>query len=166
MNNVAELLRLINNLIKTGTIAEIDHEGPRVRVRSGDLLTNWIPWCERRAGATRDWDPPTIGEQVILLSPGGDPASAVVLCSINSAANPPPVNAANLTHRLYPDGAVIEYDHEAHHLRAVLPGSAEVTADGAVSVTAQGAIDIESAADISITAAGYITLSGARIDLN
>ena len=35
MNNVAELLRLIHNLIRTGTIAEVDHAAARVHARGG-----------------------------------------------------------------------------------------------------------------------------------
>ena len=57
--NLVELLRLIHNLIRLGTIAEVDHARARVRVQSGELLTNWLPWIEARAGTTRDWDPPT-----------------------------------------------------------------------------------------------------------
>ena len=38
----------------------------------------------QRAGADREWDPPTIGEQVVLLSPSGNLAQGVVLTGLFS----------------------------------------------------------------------------------
>ncbi|MGQ7242825.1 phage baseplate assembly protein V [Salinicola sp. V024] len=134
MNSV-EIARLLNNLIRIGTVEKIDHAAARVRVQSGDLLTDWIPWREQRAGKTRTWNPPTKGEQVLLFAPGGEMRGAIVVMGINSSENPPPVNDPNLTHWLMPDGAVIEYDHEASHLRATLPGSASIDAQADVTVT-------------------------------
>src|SRR5690606_35044517 len=91
MNNTAELLRLINNLIRLGTIAEVDYPNARVRVRDGELLTAWRPWIECRSGTTRTWNPPTLGEQAVLFSPGGDPATAVVLTGLYRDQHPAPV---------------------------------------------------------------------------
>ncbi|ROT46076.1 phage baseplate assembly protein V [Pusillimonas sp. NJUB218] len=107
-----ELARLIQNLIRIGTIMDIDHgDPPRVRVKTGNLQTDWRPWCERRSGQTKTWDPPTRGEQVILLSPGGDIAGAYILCSLGSDSNPPPSHSPDETVRQYPDGAVAKYNH-------------------------------------------------------
>ncbi|GHC17592.1 baseplate assembly protein [Kushneria pakistanensis] len=130
-----ELARLMQNMIRLGTIAEIDHAAARVRVTTGDLLTEWLPWLESRAGQSRTWNPPTIGEQVVLLAPGGELAGAVVLGAINSNAHPAASDDPNLTRLRLPDGAVIEYDHAASHLRADLPGSAAITAPAGVTVT-------------------------------
>jgi len=156
--NTVELTRLLHNLIRLGTIAEVDHDAARVRVQSGELLTDWLPWFERRAGTTRDWDPPTKGEQVMVFSPGGDPRAGIVLTGIFSDAHSAPADSGDIWRRIMPDGAVLEYDHKASHLQAKLPGSA--------SVNAEGAIAIESGADINITAAGNVAIKGARIDLN
>jgi len=107
-----ELARLLQNLIRVGTIMAIDHgDPPRVRVKTGSLETDWRPWTERRAGQTTTWDPPTIGEQVIMLSPGGDLAGAYILCSVGSDNNPPPSHSADETVRRYPDGAESKYNH-------------------------------------------------------
>lgn len=128
--NIAELLRLLHNLIRLGTIAEVDHTAARVRVKTGELLTDWLPWIESRAGSTRDWDPPTQGEQVILFSPGGDPAAGVVLTGVFSNAHPAPVNSADIWRRLFPDQGLFEYDHSNSVLRIHLPGAIEITAPG------------------------------------
>ncbi|MBY6206887.1 MULTISPECIES: phage baseplate assembly protein V [Halomonas] len=141
MNNVAELLRLLHNLIRLGTIAEVDHAAARVRVRSGELLTAWRPWIECRAGTTRSWNPPTVGEQAVLFSPGGDPAAAVVLTGLYRDAHPAPAASADLWRVVLPDGAVIEYDHAASHLAATLPGSATITAPGGLTIHADTVIN-------------------------
>lgn len=163
-----ELARLLHNLIRLGTIAEIDHgdamaEPPRparVRVTTGDLLTDWLMWLESRAGATRTWNPPTVGEQVLLLAPGGELAGAVVLGAINSNAHPALSDDPNLTRWDMPDGAVIEYDHAAKHLRASLPGSAAVTAPKGVTVT--GPVVIEGTLHVTegITTPADVTAAG------
>ncbi|QFT84492.1 Phage-related baseplate assembly protein [Halomonas sp. THAF12] len=133
LQSAAELLRLIHNLIRLGTIAAVDHDAARVRVKSGELLTAWRPWIECRAGTTRDWNPPTVGEQAVLFSPGGDPAGAVVLVGLFSDAHPAPADLPELCRRLFPDGGLFEYDHEASVLRIKLPGRIEVEAPGGTS---------------------------------
>ncbi|MAM57368.1 MAG: baseplate assembly protein [Salinicola sp.] len=164
MNNAAELLRLIHNLVRLGTIAEVDHQAARVRVKSGDMLTTWLQWLTLRAGTTLDWDPPTIGEQVILFSPGGDPASGVALTGLFSTAHPAPTNAPTLWRRVFPDGAVIEYDHGASHLAATLPGSASIYAQADVTVTTASALTATAAGGATINANvvinGNVTLNG------
>ncbi|MDF9433024.1 phage baseplate assembly protein V [Chromohalobacter israelensis] len=159
MHNVAELLRLIHNLIRLGTIDQVDHEASRVRVISGELVTDWLPWIEGRAGTTRDWDPPTKGEQVVVFSPGGDPAAGVVLTGLYRRAHPAPANSGDVWQRVFPDGAVLEYDHAAHHLRASLPGSAGLTASGPVTVSADGAIEATTESTLTATAAGGATIN-------
>ncbi|MBM1199305.1 phage baseplate assembly protein V [Pseudomonas fragi] len=120
MNNVSALARMIENLIRFGTIAETQMKPPRVRVKTGDLLTAWLPWIALRAGADTDWDPPTIDEQVILFSPSGQLANGIALTGIYSTAHPANGEREGLHRRTYRDGTVIEYDSVAHHLNAVL----------------------------------------------
>lgn len=152
--HTVELARLLQNVIRLGTIAEIDHAAARVRVSTGDLLTDWLPWCETRAGKTRTWNPPTRGEQVLLLASGGELAGAVVLGAINSNAYPAATDDPNLTHWLMPDGAVIEYDHAASHLRADLPGSAAITAPKGVTITGTLHVTEGITTPADVTAAG------------
>ena len=127
MTDIAALSRLIENLIRLGTVAEVDHGSlpdkrpARVRVQSGDLLTGWLPWTALRAGTTRDWDPPNVGEQVLVLSPSGQTAQGIAITGLFSALIPANDDRAGLHRRTYPDGAVVEYDREAHQLLATLP---------------------------------------------
>jgi phage baseplate assembly protein V len=136
MNDLATLARLLENLIRFGTIAEVQMQPPRVRVKTGQLTTAWLPWIAARAGQDRDWDPPSAGEQVLLFSPSGQLANGVVLAGIFSDSHPANGDRADLHRRTYRDGAVIEYDCVAHHLRAVLPevGTTELISQGGIRI--------------------------------
>ncbi|KTT36262.1 baseplate assembly protein [Pseudomonas oryzihabitans] len=142
MNEFAALSRLLENLIRLGTIAAVDHGSlteprpARVRVQSGELLTGWLPWLTLRAGSSREWDPPTLGEQVVMLSPSGQTTQGIVLCGLFSQLLPANGDRADLHRRSYPDGAVIEYDSQAHRLSAVLPagGVTQLTSTGGITI--------------------------------
>lgn len=136
MNDLATLARLLENLIRFGTIAEVDEAAARVKVTTGTLTTAWLPWLAPRAGADREWNPPTQGEQVILLSPSGQLANGVVITGLFSDLIPANGDRPGLHRCTYRDGAVIEYDSIAHHLRAILPedGTAEWECLGGISI--------------------------------
>ncbi len=89
-NHLTEIMRLITNLIRTGIVSEVDPVNWLCRVKTGDLETNWINWLTLRAGNTRTWWKPTVGEQVMLLSMGGNLETAFALPAIYSEAFPPP----------------------------------------------------------------------------
>jgi phage baseplate assembly protein V len=146
-----EIRRLIINMIRKGAIMDVNHASnpPTCRVSVGDpantagegLQTNWLPFISVRAGKTREWNPPTKGEQVVLFCPMGDPAQGVVLCGLNSDDAPVPSNSPDTHTRAYPDGAIVEYNHAAHSLTANLPAGAtiNVTAPGEVNVNTKEA---------------------------
>lgn len=69
---LTEIMRLITNLIRTGVVTEVDRENWLCRVKTGELETNWISWLTLRAGNARTWWRPSEGEQVVLLSLGGN----------------------------------------------------------------------------------------------
>lgn len=167
-----EFRRLIVNLIRKGQVFDIDLTStpPTCRVSVGDpddtespgLQTNWIPFITLRAGNTREWNPLTKGEQVILFCPMGDPAQGIALAGINSETFPAPSNSADKHMRVYPDGATLEYDHAAHSLTATLPEGATVliVAPGAVNVQTKTAS--VQADDITLDAKNT-TITGAML---
>ena len=172
--NIADLARLLENIVRFGTVEAVQMRPPRVMVKSGHIKTAWRPWLNLRAGADREWDPPTLGEQVVLLSPSGNLAQGVVLTGIFSDLIPANGDREGLHRRTYRDGAVIEYDSIAKHLRATLPGTAEVIAEGDIDVTsnanisavALGDINLNSGGNITITAVGEVLINGAAVRLN
>jgi phage baseplate assembly protein V len=131
--DLSDLLRLLQNLIRLGTIAEV--KGAKARVRLGPTLTTeWLNWATPRAGSTRTWSAPTVGEQVIVLSPGGDLTRGIILPALYSQEFDAPETSDSIHTTHYPDGAVVQYNHAAHALTAVLPGgTATITADKVTS---------------------------------
>jgi len=158
--NTTELFRLILNLVRKGKILEVNHQGPipTCRVQSGDLQTNWIPWLAFAAGQTRDWNPPTVGEPVLLLCPCGDPADGVALRGLYSDDAPAPDGNPSTHTRVYPDGAVIKYDHDAHALTATLPDG------GTVYLVAPGSVEIHTAV-ATIVASNLVKVDAPRTEL-
>ena len=131
--DLSDLLRLLQNLIRLGAIAEV--KGAKARVRLGPTLTTeWLNWATRRAGSTRTWSAPTVGEQVIVFSPGGDLTRGIIVPALYSQEFDAPETSDSIHTTHYPDGAVVQYDHAAHALTAVLPGgTATITADKVTS---------------------------------
>ncbi|MDC7699591.1 phage baseplate assembly protein V [Vogesella indigofera] len=118
MSESAEQIRRTDNVIRLGTIAEVNHATARVRVKSGGNDSNWLAWLSLRAGTTREWNPPTAGEQCLVLSPGGEMAAGIVLLGIFSDAIPAPSASPDEHLREYPDGARILYNHATGALSA------------------------------------------------
>lgn len=156
--NTSELIRRIENILRVGTIAAVNHGAKRVRIATGGLLTDWLPWLAFRAGDVRRWSPPFVGEQCMVLAPGGDTARAVAMTGLYSDDFPAPSDSPDVERTEYPDGAVIEYDHAAHRLVATLPegGTADITAP--TSVTVHSAyIELDA---LQTTATGNLTVEG------
>lgn len=143
---VAETERQFANLLQIGTVLEVDHARPGVRVDLAGLISGWLQVGTAAAGGTRTWTPRAVGEQVLVACLGGDPANGIVICGIYQEAHPAPAASADLSRTIYPDGAQIEYDHAAHALTATLPagGSATLTCPGGLTiegdVTVQGTL--------------------------
>ncbi|CDF94175.1 predicted baseplate [Pseudomonas sp. SHC52] len=136
MNDLATLARLIENLIRFGTIAAVQMQPPRVQVKTGTLTTAWLPWVALRAGADREWNPPTVNEQVLLFSPSGQLGNGVALTGLFSDQIPANGDREGLHRVTYRDGTVIEYDSIAHHLNATLidGGTTNLISTGGINI--------------------------------
>lgn len=153
---LSDLLRLILNLIRIGTVAKIDYKGQRARIQVGKNTTDWRPWATLRAGGAQTWWPPTLGEKVIMFSPEGDFNQAIILPAVYSdKAAPPSTNPAHHTTR-YADGAIVQYDSDAHTLTAILPGGGTATVK-ADKVTADA---LETICTGNLTVAKNLTVNG------
>ncbi len=141
-----------HSICRIGTVLTVDRAEARCTCRIGDAVdgaieTPPIRWLAPRAGQTRIWSPPSIGEQVIILCPGGELAGAVALPGIVSDIFPPIGN--DQTEMVsYNDGAQISYDPIGHILTATLPAGStlDVTAD-TVRITG----DVQITGDVTAT---------------
>lgn len=128
-----ELLRMLENVVRTGTVTEVDEEKWRVRVQSGGLETAWLRWNAQRAGAFKVWVPPSVGEQVWFLCLGGNTNAAFIGGSLYSDDNPAPGVSRNEMVVTAPDGATFRYDAEAGALHVA--GIKSATIEASVKVT-------------------------------
>ena len=125
----------IGEAIQYGVIASVDHANATCTVELGDLVTGELPWVAQRAGGSRYWSPPTVGEQCVVFCPEGDVENGLVVLGLYSDANPPPSNDPDVTHLELPDGAVISYNHASHALAVTLPAGGTATIDAPAGVT-------------------------------
>ena len=125
---IGELERRLSNTIRPGTVLEADYAKARLRVTMGDNTSAWLPWLTSRAGEDRTWHAPEVGEQVIVMAPGGELSAGYVMPG-GIYKNDYPANGdkPEISRTTYKDGAIIEYDRENHtHLLQLPEGNATV----------------------------------------
>jgi phage baseplate assembly protein V len=88
---IQNLERRIENMVRVAKVTEVDAAKGLVKFQDGDFLSEWQPWVQR-AGTIKDWQPPSVGEQVLAISPSGQPEQAWVQPGGFSDANPQPHN--------------------------------------------------------------------------
>lgn len=129
---LTEIMRLLRNLIRIGIVSAVNLEGGLCRVDTGKNTTGWLHWLSARAGKTRSWNAPSVGEQVLVLCLGGELDTGFVMPGIFSDDNPAPSASADALHWSFPDGAVIEYE----------PETGALTATGIQTATIKAAVKI------------------------
>ena len=133
---ITEILRLLRNLIRIGTVAEVDLDHALCRVATGENTTGWLNWLTLRAGQSRSWWAPSKGEQVLVLSLGGELDTGFVLPGIFSDHFPPPSASADGLYITFPDGATLHYEPESGELLADGIKTAVIKASESVNATA------------------------------
>lgn len=141
MFEITELQRRMANVIRVGTISEVDALTAKARVKLTDgLVTGLLPWMTE-AGHVSNWCCPSVGEQVILLAPNGSLEQAIIIGGLFSSTNSPVSSALAETHYAFGDGTVLRYDENAHFLKVEMSQgsmeikSPEVKIDGKLTVT-------------------------------
>ncbi len=135
LSSISELSRAIRNMIRPGIIVQVDLETCRCRVQTGKNVTDWLQWLTHRAGRSRTWWAPSVGEQVLILAVGGELDTAFVLPGIFSDDNPAPSASADAVHLAFPDGAVIEYEPASGALKVTGIQTASISAAKSATVT-------------------------------
>lgn len=154
-----DLERRQANSIRYGTVSQVDLANARCKIKSGNIETAWLPWTAGRASAAkRRWDPPEVGEQVAVISPGGDLTQGLVLPGVYQSSAAAPSDSADKDRTVYSDGTSIEYDRASHALNIDL-GPTKITANRSSLVLECNGSKIE------MNASG-ISLTGIRVDLN
>jgi phage baseplate assembly protein V len=150
MADPADIQRLIGDLVREGTVVSVDLPAGTARVRfADDLTTGDIPWQCGRSGKTRVWSPPSVGEQVSVLSPEADTARGVIVGSLSSDAHPHAAQDGS-TRIDFEDGAWCGYDPGSGDFTVMVgAGKATIIARGGVRlvgpVRIEGDIDLQGA---------------------
>lgn len=157
---ITEIDRRVANMVMIGTVSKVDHEKHRYRVKSGELESDWIPFAATRSKGTRVYESLEEGEQVVMVSPSGDTAQAVIMGTVSKEADQ--AGTKGNEHRtIYPDGTVVEFDHDAKSFRIAVAsgGSFALSIGGGVSLVANGG-------ELTIEAPGGIALNSATLTHN
>lgn len=159
MADPADIQRLIGDLAREGTVVSVDLDAGTARVQfSDDLTTGDIPWLCGRAGKTRVWSPPSVGEQVAVLCPEADTARGILIGSLSSDAHPHAAQDGS-TRIDFEDGSWFGYDPGSGDLTGVVVGKVTITAAGLRLV---GPVAIEGDVDLQGTmiATGDVVAAG------
>lgn len=126
LERIGILERRLANIIQIGVITEINAQQAKVKVKIGGLITSWLKWLTQRSGDCTTWWAPSLGEQVLILSPSGELNNGIVLPSIYMN-NQPSANL-KLDHKVYADGTTISYDYDSQTLKVSSQGVINYTA--------------------------------------
>jgi phage baseplate assembly protein V len=113
---LSEAHRKVAQLIRFGVITAVDLANARVQCACGGLSTDWLPWHAGRAGSTRKWSAPSVGEQVIVFAPSGDTSTGFVLPGFYQDDHPAPSASATEDRTTFADGSEVIYDAASHTL--------------------------------------------------
>ena len=160
VNEIEELRRRDRNRKRTGEINEIDLEKGLARVvfeeRDGKkYLGPWMPWKEIAAGGIKTHIPPTIGEQVDVVSESGDLTDGVIDMSTPSNQNQRPHNGPEAVMAMGTTRIVVAEDTvRITSGKIVLEGEVHLGAEGGKLVHRKG--DDDDAGDLAVGSAAKV----------
>ena len=116
--HLGDLMRRTDSMIRRGVCASVDTAAGRCVVTHGELTTPPIQYFHPSAGEQRETRHPSVGEGCVLLNfgAGENGTMCVALFGLPSTAYPMTTTQAEVTKRVYKDGASSSYDDEAHAL--------------------------------------------------
>jgi len=170
---LAELKRLINNIVSFGTISQTKSADGKAlaRVKVMDRETDFLPVVSFSNSFKKHFIPVRVGEQVVMFSPFGEASGGFIIRSIfHKVANEPSLANEHTEVMEYEDGTVITYDTQAKELKinasdkiTIICKAASVTAntvDITATTTNNGDVNING----NVTVTGDISSSGSISD--
>lgn len=159
---IADLERRLQNKKRTGIIHEVDAAKGLARVKLDEddngkpYLTGWLPWKMPAIGQTKINVPPSVGQQVDVVSESGDLTDALIDSSIRSDENPlPPAEPGQ--GRIVSGETEIFFSGEKIHLKSpiiVLEGTVHLGGEGGQLVHRKG--DADSDGDTAVGSASKV----------
>jgi phage baseplate assembly protein V len=154
---LAELKRLINNIVCFGTISQTKSSAGQAlaRVKVMDRETDFLPVVSFSNSFKKHFIPVRVGEQVVMFSPFGEASGGFIIRSIFNKSAKEPILANEHTEVMeYEDGTVITYDTKAKELK--------INASDKITIICKGATVIADSVDITATTSntGDVTING------
>ena len=158
-----ELERRMENRTRTGTIHEVDAKKGTARVKIGEdsetgepYLSPAVPWKEAAMGNIKFHTPPSVGEQVKLVSESGDITDAVIDTSLPSNQNKRPHDKEDEHVRTVGGTRILEKDGLVHIIasKIVLEGDVHLGGEGGKLIHRKG--DKDSAGDLAVDSASKV----------
>ncbi|WP_186057530.1 phage baseplate assembly protein V [Burkholderia gladioli] len=124
---LGEMDRRMACLTQSAIVEAVTYDPPRVKVRIGDWVSDWLKWQAGAAGVVRQWRPPSVDEEVALWAPSGDLAGAFVAPGYytdqhgGSGRSNPDETATD-----FPDGAFEQYNHASHEYVLSVPAGGRI----------------------------------------
>lgn len=151
-------------MFKRGIVTQINEKGCKVRVQLLDMdgiLSYWLPVLQKKTLKDKSYWLPDINEQVVCLF-DDQAEEGIVLGSIYSEVDKPPITDKDREHQLFGDGSIFEYDRKNKKLMISLKGEAEIVINETLrlkSKKTETTTEIELfSGDIMIT--GNVTVTG------
>ncbi|WP_201585221.1 phage baseplate assembly protein V [Psychrobacter sp. HII-4] len=119
--------RRLQSIINRGIVTQVDHAAARCRVQIDGLETDWLKFTSARIGKVKIWNPPSIGEQVLVISETGELSTGLVTTSFDYDDQPMPSANADTFEIHCDDGAAFVYNHATHNLGVILPDDSTTT---------------------------------------
>lgn len=122
MNNTPlDLERRLQSFVNRGIVTQVDYAGALCRVQIDGLETDWLKFSASRLGNVKIWNPPSVGEQVFVISETGELETALVTSSFDYDDQPMPSANPDTFEIHCDDGAAFIYNHATHNLSVRLP---------------------------------------------
>jgi phage baseplate assembly protein V len=155
---LTELERRLANVLRSGRVHSVDYTNFRCRVQIGSLLTDPLPFLAQRAGDDTTWNPPSVGEGVIVLSPFGELNNGFVLCGVFTDEKPPNTTDEFTVRTEFDDGTSIAYDKASHSLLINAP-----SAGSSLTVNIVGNATLNTTGNVLVEADGNATVSAGAV---
>lgn len=111
-----------------GIVTKLDPDKSKARVEFKELdeiVSNWLSVLVKKSLNDKDYWMPDINEHVVcLLDEYGE--EGVILGSVYSDKDTPPISSKDKWHKTFKDGTVIEYDREENKLLIDVKGTIEI----------------------------------------
>ncbi len=143
----AETERRLQSFINRGIVTQVDFVKVLCRVQIDGLETDWLKFSATRIGKVKIWNPPHVGEQVLIISETGELSTGLVTSSFNYDDQPMPSANPDTFEIHCDDGASFIYNHATHNLGINLP-------DDSITTLISERVQI-SASDVAVDCANY-----------